>query len=213
MKQELVLKENAIVLFDGQNLYRAAKAAFSVTHPNFDPKLLAEYTCGSLNLNPHKIKFYTGVPDKKRGGKDLDWAYFWEQKSLTMTRKGVEVFTRTLRYRTENILDSFGTLIENSYAVEKGIDVRIAIDAVSAALNGFNHIIIFSQDQDLSEVSKEIKVIGKRTNRFIKIYSAFPENSDPSYSRGIEGSQWFKISKEIYDNNTDKRHYTKPIKR
>lgn len=213
MKQELVLKENAVVLFDGQNLYRAAKAAFSVTHPNYDPKLLAEQVCKDLNLNPHQIKFYTGIPDKKRGGRDLDWAYFWEQKSLTMTRKGLQVFTRSLRYRKDDVVCPDGHVFENSYAVEKGIDVRIAIDAVSAALNGHDHIIIFSQDQDLSEVAKEIKIIGKRTDRFIKIYSAFPENSSSGYTRGIEGTEWVKISKDVYEACVDKRQYTKPQRR
>lgn len=131
-----------------------------------------------------------------------------------MSRKNIDVFTRVLRYRSETIDCPEGHSFSNDYSVEKGIDVRIALDIISAAVSGeYENIIIFSQDQDLSEAVHEVKAIAKATKQYINIHCAYPYNSDEGYSRGINGANWIQISHTEYTDCLDTRKYPKPAKK
>jgi uncharacterized LabA/DUF88 family protein len=58
---------------------------------------------------------------------------------------------------------------------EKGVDVRIALDVIRLAhQREYDVALIFSQDQDLSEVAEEIWVIAREQDRWIKVACAFP---------------------------------------
>jgi len=193
--------------FDGQNLYRCTKTAFGYTYPNFDPKKLALRVCleqAGWVLNA--VHFYTGVP---RHNDNPFWCHFWHQKLRGLRRQpNVHVFSRTLRYREKTIkLDNGGTL-RTTIGQEKGIDVRIAIDIIRHAQKRvFDAALVFSQDQDLSEVAKEIRAISDEQDRWIKIASTFPKGSPAANSRGINGTDWLPFDKSLYDQCLDLRDY------
>ena len=99
---------------------------------------------------------------------------------------------------------------EHSYQAgeEKGIDVRIAIDAISLAWqNAYDVALVFSQDQDLSEVAREIRQIVRRHDRWIKIASAFPHSLVVRRARGIDWTDWIRIDRATYDACLDPRDY------
>ena len=76
---------------------------------------------------------------------------------------------------------------------EKGIDVRIAIDVIGLAWqSAYDVAVIFSQDRDLSEVSREIRDIGRRQGRWIKIASAFPVSPVTPNRKGINWTDWIQ---------------------
>lgn len=195
----------AIAFIDGQNLFYAVKNAFGYRYPNYDVKALAIAVCQLQNWQLAQTRFYTGFPSPLD---DPVWNHFWRAKFVQMVRQGVNVFSRPLRYRLQTIRLPDGT--EHSVAVgqEKGVDVRLAIDVVSLAQrNQFDVAIIFSQDQDLSEVAEEIRVIAKEQNRWLKIASAFPVSPIPHNRRGINGTDWIKIDRATYDACLDTRDY------
>ena len=81
-------------------------------------------------------------------------------------RQGVVTCSRSLRYRNQRVRLPGGT--EHTFLVgeEKGIDVRIAIDVIRIAHHkDYDVALIFSQDQDLSEVAKEIRTISQEQDR------------------------------------------------
>lgn len=91
---------------------------------------------------------------------------------------------------------------------EKGIDVRIALDVVSLMLDNAGDVaVIFSQDQDLSEVADEVRAIARRESRWIKIASAFPVGPASRNTRGINKTDWVVIDKETYDRCIDQRDH------
>ncbi len=91
---------------------------------------------------------------------------------------------------------------------EKGIDVRIAVDIVRFALKKeFDVALIFSQDQDLAEIAKEIPVIAREQGRWIHIASAYPYSVNANNTRGIDNTTWIKIDKTTYDKCIDLRDY------
>lgn len=117
-----------------------------------------------------------------------------------MSRAGVHVTTRPLRYTQELLEDG-----SNSYvAREKGIDVRIAIDVLTMAeRKEYDVAVIFSQDQDLAELGTEIRSFARRQERWIKIASAFPVGPATTNARGINNTDWIQIDKEMYDRCLD----------
>jgi hypothetical protein len=91
---------------------------------------------------------------------------------------------------------------------EKGIDVRIALDVVRLAReNCYDVALIFSQDQDLSEVADEVRAISIQQARWIKIACAFPVSPTAENRRGINGTDWIRIDRVTYDGCLDPNDY------
>jgi len=87
---------------------------------------------------------------------------------------------------------------------EKGIDVRLAIDVVRKAWHDVYDVgIIFSQDQDLSEVADEIRQISKESGRWIRLASAYPVSSESRNRRGINKTQWIAFDRSFYSECID----------
>jgi uncharacterized LabA/DUF88 family protein len=207
---DLTNTSRTVVFVDGQNLFHAAREAFGYTFPNYDPQALANVVCQREKWALCQVCFYTGVPDI---GVDPFWGGFWANKLLAMSRKNVWVFSRPLRYRNEKVTFSDGSTTYVLTREEKGIDVRIALDIVRMARNQeFDIALVFSQDQDLSEVADEIRAIARGQERFIKIASAFPVSPTTKNKRGINKTDWIKIDRVTYDSCIDSHDY-RPKKR
>ena len=125
-----------------------------------------------------------------------------------MSRAGVTVTARPLRYRTESRNLPGGAKHEIVTAQEKGIDLRIGLDVVRMARSGeLDVVVLFSQDQDLAEVADEIRYIARSENRWLKIASAFPVSPTASATRGINQTDWFRMNQAFYDAGLDHRNY------
>jgi len=94
---------------------------------------------------------------------------------------------------------------------EKGIDVRIAIDVMRLVrTNELDVALLFSQDQDFSEVADEVRAVAREQDRWIKIASAFPLSGTASNTRGINKTDWIPIDRALYDACIDPRDYRPP---
>lgn len=197
--------KRAVAFVDGQNLFHAARVAFGYTYPNYDVKALAEALCNAHGWQLQQVRFYTGVPDP---ADNAFWSGFWAAKLLAMSRQGVWTFTRTLRYRNQTVKLPDGTMHAFLAGEEKGVDVRIALDVIRMAHRGeYDVALIFSQDQDLSEVAAEVRVIAKAQARWIKVACAYPVSPTARNRRGIERTDWIKIERATYDACLDRRDY------
>ena len=194
-----------MAFFDGQNLFRHAKDAFGHHHPNFDPIKLHKMVCASKGWTPNLVRFYTGIPKKE---KSPMWADYWSNRILAMNRAGINVTTRTLRYRIEATFNENGDKKEISVPQEKGIDVRLALDVVSCAIKGqYDIAVIYSQDQDLNEVVSDVKDAATAVNREIAVACAFPYGPNSTSKRGIDRTEWIRIEQAEYDQCLDPRDY------
>lgn len=198
-------EKRVVAFIDGQNLFHAAKDAFGYKYPNYDPKSLAQKICDQKKWKLAETRFYTGVPSS------LDhpfWHHFWSAKLAVMGTRQIHTFSRSLRYRNETIVLPDGTSVTALVGQEKGIDIRIALDIVSFARAGkFDVALVFSQDQDLSEVADEMKSISIQQKLWLKMACAFPISPTYQNSRGINGTEWFKIDRKMYDACIDKNDY------
>ncbi len=194
-----------MTFFDGQNLFYAVKKAFGYTYPNYDPLALSQTACRMQGWILQETRFYTGLPDR---GDNAVWNHFWMAKLASMGKRGIKTYSRSLKYTNEKAILPDGTSTVVRIGREKGIDIRIALDVVRMARENFYDVaLIFSQDQDLSEVADEVRSISILQNRWIKVACAFP--SDPSYGnkRGIERTEWIRIDKATYDTCIDQNDY------
>jgi uncharacterized LabA/DUF88 family protein len=200
--------KRAIVFIDGQNLYHSTKEAFGYTFPNYDINRLSEAICQQHSWSIEEIRFYTGVPDQQD---DARWNNFWIRKLAAMGQVGIKIFSRSLRYRNQTVRLPNGKTYTFLVGQEKGIDVRIAIDVIRFAHERkYDVALIFSQDQDLSEVADEVRRIAIEQNRWIKIASAFPVSPTKKDNRGINKTDWIKIDRQIYDACVDPNDYRNP---
>ena len=197
--------KRAIAFIDGQNLFRCSKTAFGYTFPNYDVQALADDVCQQHGWQLLETRFYTGVPDVSD---DAFWNHFWTAKLAQMGRQKIRTYSRSLRYRNQRFLLPDGTEHTILVGQEKGVDVRLALDFVGTAYQQSAEILlVFSQDQDLSEVADEIRQISAAQNRWIKMASVFPSSPTSTNRRGINGTDWIRINREIYDSCLDPRDY------
>lgn len=197
--------KRAVAFFDGQNLFHCAKAAFGYTFPNYDPYALAHEVCAQNGWDCTGIRFYTGIPDQ---ADNAFWNHFWTAKGAQMGRQGIHVYTRSLRYRNKSIRLPDGTTHTFLDGDEKGIDVRIAVDVIRLAQKReFDVALLFCRDQDLSEVADEIRLMASEQKRWIKIASAYPHSPATPSVRGINKTDWLRISRDTYDKCVDTRDY------
>ena len=114
-----------------------------------------------------------------------------------MKKPLVQTFSRPLVYR-------------NGTAQEKGIDVRLALDAVRFAHeNLYDVALIFSQDQDFSELAVVIKRIAATQGRWVTVVCAYPFSAAYPNKSGIDKTDCFKIDKTLYDQAIDSYNYRK----
>lgn len=195
-----------MAFIDGKNLFRHAKDAFGdgFHWPNYDPMKLHQRVCEHHGWAPNLVRFYTGVPDKTY---DPPGAQTWSNRILAMKRSGVHVTTRKLRYSQIETFED-GVSAFKHVPREKGIDVRLALDVVKCArTRQFDVAVIYSQDQDLSEVVAEVREIGHDQKRDLKICCAFPDAATVPRARGIDNTDWFRMSKEFYAQCLDPKDY------
>jgi hypothetical protein len=139
---------------------------------------------------------------------DAFWNHFWTAKLAQMGRVGIQAFSRHLKYRNQALRLPDGQMATVLVGSEKGIDVRLALDVVAAARNNTCDVaLIFSQDQDLSEVADEVRAISMQQGRWIKVACAFPVSPTYSNTRGIDKTDWIRINRTTYDNGLDPRDY------
>ncbi len=197
--------KRAVSFFDGQNLFRHAKDAFGHHHPNYDPNKLAAAVCAANGWVAAGVRFYTGVPDAAR---DPTWHGYWTRRLTEMSRSGILVTSRKLRYRIERVRLPDGTTHDVPAQREKGIDLRIGLDVVRMARSGALDVaVIFSQDQDLAEVAREVREIARTQGRWLKVVSAFPHGEHATSERGINDTDWFRMDRAFYDACLDPRDY------
>ena len=194
-----------VAFIDGQNLFYAAKFAFGYAWPNYAPRPLAEAVCRERGWDLTAIHFYTGIPDP---ADNAFWNHFWTARLAVMGTRGVKTYSRRLKYRNQTITLPDGRTTTTLVGQEKGIDIRIALDVVRMAHQGTYDVgLIFSQDQDLSEVADEVRRISVEQDRWIKLACAFPASPAYSNTRGIRGTDWIKIYRAVYDKCLDRNDY------
>lgn len=203
--------QHAIAFVDGQNLFYAAREAFNYDYPNYDIRALAQAVCSAQGWQLKQVRFYTGGPAR---GDDRRKHLFWSAKLLSMSRQGVETFTREVRYRQEAVRLPDGSTRTIRIGEEKGIDVRIAVDVIRLAHRAeYDVALLFSQDQDLAEVAEELRVIAREQNRWIRVASAFPVSAVSVNKRGINRTDWIRIDRATYDSCIDPYDYRRRSER
>lgn len=190
--------KRVVAFIDGQNLFHAARECFGYQHPNFDVVALVAAVCAKREgWQPVQSRFYTGIPTAAENAR---WNRFWSGKLAVMGRQGVYTFTRPLRH------------LPGQRAAEKGIDIRIALDVISLYHRAaYDVALLFTQDQDLSEVAREIRTLAREHGRWIWMASAFPCNPAARKPYGVYRTEAIEIDKELYDSCLDTRQYFRDV--
>lgn len=202
--------KRTIAFIDGQNLFYAAKYAFGYKYPNYDVSALSDAVCLIRGWTLNEVRFYTGIPDAHD---DPFWNSFWTAKLAVMGTRAVVTYSRHLKYRNQTVNLPDGTTTTVLVGQEKGVDVRLALDIVRLAREeAYDVALLFSQDQDLSEVSDEVRATSIAQQRWIKLASAFPSSPTYGNTRGVNNTDWVRIDRALYDECIDPTDYRKGSK-
>ena len=198
--------KRVVAFVDGQNLFYAAKKAFGYTHPNYDVQALARHVVSQhSDWVLTETRFYTGIHDPRV---NPFWNQFWTAKLGAMGHAGVKTFSRRLRYHVESVELPDGTSTSVKVGQEKGIDIRIALDLVRLVREkAVDIVLLFSQDQDLTEAVDEIKAIARQSGHTVRIVCAYPVGPGTTNNRGVDRTDWVRIDRTAYDACLDNRDY------
>lgn len=151
------------------------------------------------------MRFHSGIHSQQQHPR---LHAFWTGKIGRMKRDGIWCFTPVVRYQSRIMRDSTGGQHQRWLGIAKGIDVRIALDIVRLAYRReLDVALIFSQDQDLAKAALELRQIAMEQRRWIKAVSAFPASPSYANTRGINGTDWLRITGEVYDACLDGHDY------
>ena len=81
--------------------------------------------------------------------------------------------------------------------------------ATVLASGAYDVAVIFSQDQDLSEVADEVRAISIAQQRWIKVACAFPVSPAYANTRGVNKTDWETFDRALYDGCIDATDYRK----
>ena len=167
--------------------------------------------CCRYGWNPTLVRFYSGVPSADHSPM---WSAYWSNRVLAMTRAGIVVVTRPIRYDREFVELEEGRTKPIATPHEKGIDVRLALDVVRLArTRQFDVAVIFSQDNDLAEIVNEVRDISVEQDRWIKLVCAFPVGANATSRRGIDRTDWVRIEEDDYNRCLDPKDYRPKTRR
>lgn len=188
---------STIVFFDGQNLYHGTREAWATKphgspygYPSYDVEKLAN---AFLSKGPRRtlsqIRFYTGVPTPNQ---NRFWHGFWSNKLRYLGSQGIYCYRGRI----------------NPGGQEKGVDVSIAIDLIRFTYEqAYDVAIIVSSDGDFGPAVKLAKQIAGDQGRLLVFESAFPYQAGRYERRGVPGTNWIHIDKNLYDSCFDQIDY------
>ena len=131
---------------------------------------------------------------------------WWTRRLTAMRRSDVFVTARSRRYPVERVRLADRSIHEIPVEREKGVDLRPGLDVVGRARNGESgEAILFSRDQDLAEVAREVGGISRVIGQWLKLVSAFPDRPKAASSRGIDHTVWFRRDREFHHACLDPR--------
>ena len=197
--------KTCIAFVDAQSLFHAARQAFGSYYPDYDPVLLAQKVSAQMGWALQQVRVYTSVPSIEE---NEYWHRFWMNKLRALEHQGAMTWWRTWRTRKRPVRQPDGHTLMMPVSIEKGVDMRIALDIVQRAhAKSFDVAMVFSQDQDFAEVADEIRAVAREQERWIKIASAYPYSTASRTFRGIDRTDWIQVDREMYDTCLDPRDF------
>lgn len=207
-----------MVFVDGQNLYKRCRELFG--HPLCHPHLLAQHLAGPRTVNWVACRFYTGRPNPNVPGESPKTRNL-DRRLGAMRSAGVTVVTRELRYHwTWGHRDPLPAPREGAMPVtvemrpwqrpqEKGVDLKLGLDAVEFALSGLYDVgIIVSLDRDMAEIPRSIRGLSRHMSTPVRLEAAVPVGNRraPTVLQGFDFTH--QITEAIFERIRDDTDYT-----
>ncbi len=211
-----------MVFIDGQNLFKGLHRRFKT---RVHPLLLARTLTGPDRVLAGTF-YYSGVHDPEVDRKMYELV---SRRHDLMRRTGVEVHERTLRYHWEWSVDrddvpppwyddapkqAQATVYKKRKAREKGVDVALALDAVSAVLGDRCDVaVIVSRDRDLMEVADQVRQQCSQKSVSVEVSYVSEGRGDEQPLTGAlyAYDAFHEIDQAMVDSARDDFNYARPL--
>lgn len=203
---------SVLVLIDWQNTYKGAREAFNLVSAgpiagNVDPWKLARVLAKAQDPTGEarglkEVRIYRGAPSPRRDPKTYS-AY--RAQTAKWERDGgarLKVCRRALRYPPPEVI--------NAKPREKGVDVKLAVDLVEAAIRErADRVVVVSTDTDLLPAIE--LAVDERGERFVET-AGWDGPGDSAALLTIKGhslKRW-PLRRALYDTLIDATDFTRP---
>lgn len=204
MSKQLTV-ERFTLFIDAQNVYNSARRAFfsadvrsvyGQIKPMELANLIASRSPAGIFRQISEVRIYTGIPDGSREPKTHS-AY--TRQANAWRNDGATVISRPLRYLPD---------WPNTRALQKGVDVAIAVDFIAFAIDQLHDVgILASLDTDLIPA---LEFVQNRPGRNCKIeVIGFDGGKHNKRSLRIHDTWCYWLNKADYDRIADLNSYSK----
>lgn len=221
----------AIVFLDWQNVYKRARETF---HDPDD----ADYTLGQVSPSAVALELVrrSGLQDPCADGSDLQLeevrvyrgqpnqqydagaygAYRRQVAAWSRANNKVEVISRVLTGYTRTVTRPGVSYTSQSNIREKGVDVALAIDLVTLAIDGhYDRAIVFSGDHDLAPALEYVMKWAQANEKPLPIVQVAAWKPDDENGRRLNVRRPLKVwchwlDRSAYDAVKDRRNYKEP---
>jgi uncharacterized LabA/DUF88 family protein len=209
-----VAAERVMVFVDGQNLVKALQRAYRA---RVHPLLLGRHLAGDREVA--EIRYYSGI---HRPRENPDVHALATRRHRLIRDTGVTGIERTLQYHWEwgiedrlppahsaNDGEAHNVRVRKERrAREKGIDLALGLDAVTAALlDQCSTIIVVSRDRDLVEIANEINERAQSTD--VRVEVALVPDRGRYVLEGYDYTHW--IDEAVVDQCRDNFDYRRKL--
>lgn len=203
-----------MVFIDGQNLVKGLQRTYRT---RVHPVLLGRHLAGDRDIV--EIRYYSGIHQPRENAEVHALA---SRRHRLIRATGVTVIERTLQYHWEwGIEDRLPpphraddherhevTVRRERRAREKGIDLALGLDAVTAALlDRCKTIIVVSRDRDLVEIAAEINERARLTD--VRVEVALVADRDRHVMEGYDYTHW--IDEDVVNACRDDFDYRRKL--
>ena len=195
------------VFMEADEFYNLIKCTFGIKYIGFSPDLLASEICKEFeNFDLVKTNVYVTHQDEQT---NPHWHKIWRMLT-NKWRKYSKVFTHEWNVTYANVISRDSREIHsqkvfgNDYA-----HTQMICDVLSTMYKDEADVIILvSKDKSLSILATQVRQASYDLKRWIKVVSAFPykkpeDGTKNSYHAGIDKTDWFHISEELYNRSIE----------
>lgn len=219
---------DGIVFLDWQNIYRRARDCFhddtdddftlGQVHPAATATELlrrseANAPVAGKDLHLKQIRIYRGQPDQEQDSKG--YAAFRRQAAAwSLANNRTEVVSRVLRGYPHQVNRDGVCYTTASKVREKGIDVALAIDLVTMAIEGeYDRAVVFSGDHDIAPALEYVLRWAEQQGKALPIVevAAWRPDGERGFRLNVTRGQkvfchW--LDSQTYHRLCDDRDYT-----
>ena len=197
----------ATVFIEADEFFVLLKKTFGEQYLSFRPNDLALAICKEQGWELGGLFVYVSYQNRQTNPL---WNNIWSRTVRNWRAEGIQVFQHEWGLSPVNALNSreglenFNSVFTIQAFNNNLVKNQMICDVINEANKGDSDVfVLITKDKALAPVANAIRDISFANSQWMKVINAFPYVEPPegvknSYHCGIDGTDWYHISREMY---------------